>query len=549
MNKTKPKVLMELRPCFEHFAGIPQETRLLFRSLSVMDNIETTGLINHPIRMLERGLRRNLFGRWPTPHQEAFKLSRVALSTIEDPLAKYFYMVYRYVEKRFQTNLIRLEAAMGKHVRVYDFKPDDFGDFLWQSLFSKTLPASDYELIRTARYASIRPSWEVLNRVATRRMQSLGKWFSPLPLVDTGNFDIFISQTPWPARVAQNTQLLVRYHDAIPIFLPHTISSGRIHQAVHMAGLMGCRRTAIFACTSNATRGDLLKIYPELEHRSAVVPDTVSHEYFEEPAKTHYIVDIIRNHICPTTEPKFLTSREKERFYDRHLIARPPRFLLIVSTLEPRKNHAKLISAWGYLKNHGMPDLKLMIVGELGWDYKRLVDSIVPAQEKGELFHLHRIPSAQLRILYREAAAVVCPSVAEGFDLSGIEAMLCGGVVVASDIPVHREIYANACEFFNPYSTMELTKALERVIDAESARRRDELVEAGLRHAPKFRSENIGPLWHDLFERIARGEFKGKSGTPNPPRLLDPASSQVNGPLQEEVEEDIPCVYSSEETR
>ncbi|MCA1300820.1 hypothetical protein LC062_21040 [Stappia indica] len=41
--------------------------------------------------------------------------------------------------------------------------------------------------------------------------------------------------------------------------------------------------------------------------------------------------------------------------------------------------------------------------------------------------------------MHKSARAVVCPSIAEGFDLSGIEAMLSGGVVAASDIPVHRE--------------------------------------------------------------------------------------------------------------
>ena len=506
MKTEKLKVLMELRPCFEGFAGIPQETRLVFRALSTLDNVETTGLINHPIRKLRPGLNRDLFGRTLTAHKAIYRLSRLAISVKMEPMQSYVGLIWRYMEKRTEMQLSSTAALFGRSIKVYGFDAEDFGDFVWSSLFSKTLPSSDYEMIRNANFANIRPSWEVLNKIAMRHMQKLIK-FWPLPRMDTSKYDVFMSQTPWPTTLSPRTRMVIRYHDAIPIFLPHTISNARIHQATHMAGLDACRKQGIFVCTSAATQSDLLKIYPYLESRSVVIPDTVSHEYYEEKANTRYVLNSIRSHICPTTEPKFLTSREKDRFYDRYLMARPQQYLLMVSTLEPRKNHAKLISAWDYLKNHGYPELRLIIIGELGWEYTRLTESIVSAQEKGELYHLHRIPSGQLRILYRSAAAVVCPSVAEGFDLSGIEAMLCGGAVAASDIPVHREIYADACEYFNPYSMMDLAKAVERIISPDRTAQREELVQRGLRHAPRYRTENIQPFWRDLFDKIGAGEF------------------------------------------
>ncbi|MDR7927306.1 hypothetical protein RIE95_09980 [Acidithiobacillus thiooxidans] len=48
---------------------------------------------------------------------------------------------------------------------------------------------------------------------------------------------------------------------------------------------------------------------------------------------------------------------------------------------------------------------------------------------------LHSVPAEALRLLFRQAVVTVCPSVGEGFDFSGVEAMRCGGVVAASDIP------------------------------------------------------------------------------------------------------------------
>jgi len=340
-------------------------------------------------------------------------------------------------------------------------------------------------------------------------------------LINTRNYDVFLSQTPFPAVVSRKTQLVVRYHDAVPILMPHTIKNARFHQHVHMANLLQNSRRGLFACVSEATRSDLLKIFPQLENRSLVIPDIVSHEYYPEMGNQSYIANIIRNHIRPDTEPKFLTSREKENFYVRHLNGKTLRYLLMVSTLEPRKNYPKLIAAWDYLKNHGMSDLKLIIVGQLGWEYSRILESMAPWQQRGELFHLHCVPSGKLRVLYNGAAAVVCPSVAEGFDLSGVEAMLCGGAVIASDIPVHREVYGNACRYFDPYSTLAQAKAIESVIHSECAERRQQLIEAGLKLAPRYLRASVEPLWCNFFEKIRSGAFKKATEEAIAPDLRD----------------------------
>lgn len=496
---------MELRPALEGFAGIPQETRLVFSLLNQLDNIELTGLINHPNRRLWPGLWKGLSTKYIKPYQRAHKLSRVAISVKTDPVGNWWDRVSTYCRKKLSVQNYSFLANLGVGIRIYNFDASDFGDFIWQSVFSKTLPPREYDTIRNARFANVQPSWDMLNKVTMKKMKMP---FNRTNRLNSQDYDIFVSQTPFPCSLPSRTQLVVRYHDAIPIFLPHTISNSRVHQYTHMANLVANSKKGLFVCTTYATRCDLLKIFPKLENRSVVIPDIVSHEYYLEVGNPKYVANIIRNNICPETEPKFLTSREKENFYHRNLLSKPLKFLMMVSTIEPRKNHAKLIGAWDYLKNHGMSDLKLVLVGEMGWEYTRIVESMVPWQQRGELFHIHRVPSGQLRILYNAAEAVICPSVAEGFDLSGIEAMLCGGAVVASDIPVHREVYGNSCQYFNPYSTLDQAKAISNVIDPDLQSHRQKLVEAGLKHAPRYQKANIEPLWSDFFEKVQANAFK-----------------------------------------
>ncbi len=144
----------------------------------------------------------------------------------------------------------------------------------------------------------------------------------------------------------------------------------------------------------------------------------------------------------------------------------------MVSTIEPRKNHLSLLSAWESLRTSFDPDLQLVLVGSIGWESESIMRRLKPWLKRGGLHLLEDVPAQELRLLYRHARCVVCPSFYEGFDFSGVEAMRCGGVVLASDIPVHRDVYGAASEYFNPYSVEDLEQALAGLMSPDAAARR-----------------------------------------------------------------------------
>jgi glycosyltransferase involved in cell wall biosynthesis len=173
--------------------------------------------------------------------------------------------------------------------------------------------------------------------------------------------------------------------------------------------------------------------------------------------------------------------------------------LLIVSTIEPRKNHLSLLTAWERLRLEGFPQLNLVVVGALGWHHKTIIPNFRTWIERGEVFLLQDVPAAELRALYRHARTTVCPSFGEGFDFSGVEAMRSGGTVVASDIAVHREIYADAAEYFNPYSVADLSRALSAVIGSSCTARRNQLVTRGTIIAERYSYEAILHRWQSFL--------------------------------------------------
>ena len=112
------------------------------------------------------------------------------------------------------------------------------------------------------------------------------------------------------------------------------------------------------------------------------------------------------------------------------------------------------------------------------------------------------VPAPELRLLYKHARATICPSFGEGFDFSGVEAMRCGGAVAASDIPVHRDVYGAAAEYFTPYSAPDIAAAIARVIDPAAPLRRTELVRDGTVVSAQYMPEKILPQWQNFLNGL-----------------------------------------------
>lgn len=503
----KTRILLDLKPALDGYAGIPQETRLLFRGLRSMDNCEVEGLIQHGGRKLRSAV--SYKGKRMPVSKRINRLSRVVVSLYEKPYNSMFDNVVDAIDHYFSKSLLRARAFAGLSIHPSVFESELFDDFIWSTFFSKTLKPGDKKLVTSARYRVLNTPRKLLHKVglAGIKYSSNPKYVK----LDTRGFDFFLAQTPFPARVSRDTQMVVRYHDAVPVLLPHTINDKAFHQASHFYSLQqNVKSGAWFSCVSEATRNDLLKIFPEAESRSSVIHNIVSSEYFEDDAPKGLVFQIVRNRL--STVDEFKTDLGGIRFDEKRNQSQDFNYLLMVSTLEPRKNHLLLLSAWERLKYTSMPKLKLVIVGNMGWDSGSVLNAIKPWAERGDLFYLNNVPSSELRVLYKHAAATICPSVAEGFDYSGVEAMRCGGIVIASDIPVHREIYRNASEYFNPYSTEDAFMVIRRVLSEDGGSIRDRLRAEARRVSDNYTSHNILPKWDEFFQMQKKSRQSGKVG-------------------------------------
>ncbi|MGB3625540.1 MAG: glycosyltransferase, partial [Henriciella sp.] len=113
---------------------------------------------------------------------------------------------------------------------------------------------------------------------------------------------------------------------------------------------------------------------------------------------------------------------------------------LSVGTIEPRKGHSVILDAFESLWEKGI-DSELHIIGREGWGVETFVQRLKHHPEFGLRLHWRaNLDDEALGEAYRNAAAVICASYAEGFGLPLIEADYFGVPIIASNIPVFKEV-------------------------------------------------------------------------------------------------------------
>lgn len=143
----------------------------------------------------------------------------------------------------------------------------------------------------------------------------------------------------------------------------------------------------------------------------------------------------------------------------------PPKFLLFVGTLEPRKNLGTLFEAYELLPERLRREFPLLLAGASGWKNESLFQKLKSLRIR----YLGHLPDGTLVGLYNLATLFLYPSLYEGFGFPPLEAMACGCPVLVSDIPVFKEVYGEAPFYYSPpEDPLSLAKVLQNLLENPS---------------------------------------------------------------------------------
>jgi glycosyltransferase involved in cell wall biosynthesis len=215
-------------------------------------------------------------------------------------------------------------------------------------------------------------------------------------------------------------------------------------------------------CVSESTRSDLL------------------HFYQADPSRVFAIHSGLGTH-PPCTEVDGL----------------PPRYVLFVSTIEPRKNLDTLLDAFEKLRASGAYKGSLVVVGKVGWKSK----GIVARLRRPGIVHLDYLDAARLATVYRNAEVFVMPSIYEGFGFPLLEAMAHGVPTIAARSSSLPEIGGDAALYFEPMDAGELQTRLRSVLEEKPLR--EALIARGRERAAQFRWDRAAKQTLDVLKRVA----------------------------------------------
>lgn len=143
------------------------------------------------------------------------------------------------------------------------------------------------------------------------------------------------------------------------------------------------------------------------------------------------------------------------------ILSAPEPFFLSVGTVEPRKAYRMALDAFERLWARGVR-VNYVIAGKAGWNTAALAERIRSHPQFGRrLFWFESSTDTDLAALYRHAHSLVITSLVEGFGLPVVEARHYGLPVIASDIPVFREIGGDEIDYFEPLNVDALLARLQ----------------------------------------------------------------------------------------
>jgi len=178
----------------------------------------------------------------------------------------------------------------------------------------------------------------------------------------------------------------------------------------------------------------------------------------------------------------------------------PDRYLLFVSTLEPRKNLVGILEGFRRAVTVGYQG-DLVLVGKWGWRAEAARLALAASPVASRIHHLDYLDRAVLNTVLRRAEALLFPSFLEGFGLPVVEAMACGVPVIVSNATSLPEVAGEAGYYVDPHRPDSIAAAILQV-GADPAERRLR-VELGLARAARFRWEEAAAATAGVFRRAA----------------------------------------------
>lgn len=322
-----------------------------------------------------------------------------------------------------------------------------------------------------------------VERLEERAFQHFNRYGRRMSIVPEARFDLFHATRPIPLSLPKAPNLYT-IHDIVPLRLPHsTLDNKRYFYRVVQEIL---KKADHIVTVSEFTKRDVIDVFGVDESRITNTWQSVS----------------LHKSVLERSDEEVARAVELQYGLDFR------GYYLFLGAIEPKKNISRMVEAYS-ASGSKRP---LVLVGGLGWQYERDLETIGDERFAGWRFDGQRItserrvrrlpyvPTAALYTLIRGARAVLLPSLYEGFGLPVLEAMLLGTPTITSNTSALPEIAGDAAVLVDPYRSDSIRDGI-RAIDNDEALC-SELARRGRERAEFFCPERHAERVKAVYDRV-----------------------------------------------
>ena len=206
-----------------------------------------------------------------------------------------------------------------------------------------------------------------------------------------------------------------------------------------------------------------MKIFNSLAYRDLVI--TVSECTKKDLIHYHKRINAESIHVVPiAASERFreVTNEDEIKVVcDKYGIPQNCDYVLIVSTIEPRKNHVRLLKSWTAVYNQlELNNPRLVIAGSRGWGehYQKELSGLI--DDAKSVITTGFVEDDDLPALYSGSVFTVYPSLYEGFGIPILESIMCGRFCLTSNVSSMPEIIGSDVPLVDPYSVDDIANKL-----------------------------------------------------------------------------------------
>jgi glycosyltransferase involved in cell wall biosynthesis len=263
-----------------------------------------------------------------------------------------------------------------------------------------------------------------------------------------------------PAIHSSKVKTFVTIHDLAFKFFPESFPKKDILKLNFLTD-RAIRHTDRLIAISQATKDDILKIYPEISaDKIRVIYHGFDPEVYEQPRDT-----------------------EKEQEIKKRLGIKGD-YLFYIGAIQPRKNLEVFIEAFNMVKSRRKSDLNLVFAGEKAWLSENTIKKAKASAFSDDIKMPGRLKFCDIGHLCRGAGIFIFPSLYEGFGIPPLEAMAAKVPVILANNSSLPEVGGGAALYFDAEKPEDLADKIEKVLEDENLR--SEMIAKGLEQIKKF---------------------------------------------------------------